>query len=198
MTTLTLVRHGQTDWNLHRRIQGTTDIPLNATGEEQARAAVALLSGSRPDAIYASPLVRARRTAQIIAAELSLDEPGLSADMRERSFGEAEGIDVADYLARYGGWHAPVPGAETLAQVAERALGALDEIARETRRRSSPRAESVVVVTHGGVIRALIDRVSGGTLPLENDPILNGSAHRFRWAPGLLQIVTSEARSTAH
>ena len=189
MTLLTLVRHGQTDWNLSRRIQGSTDIPLNETGRADAHTAAGRLAGGIHHAIYASPLVRARETAEIIAAELGLDAPVLVPDLREREFGEGEGMLVADYLERYGDWEAPVPGAETLDGVAERALHALDAIARDARRRSAPVAESILVVAHGGVIRALIAHASGGTLPRVGDVIANGSAHRFEVSPGSLRLL---------
>ena len=189
MTLLTLVRHGQTDWNLARRIQGTTDIPLNDTGRADARAAAALLADGTHHTIYASPLVRAHETAQIIAADLGLDAPLLVPDMREREFGEGEGMLVADYLQTYGDWLADVPGTETLAQVCDRAMSALLRIARDARRRSAPLAESVIVVTHGGVIRSLIDHVSGGTLPREGELLRNGSVHRFEASPGSLRLL---------
>ncbi|OAN40885.1 histidine phosphatase family protein [Microbacterium sp. H83] len=189
MTLLTLVRHGQTDWNLARRIQGSTDIPLNDEGRADARTAAGRLAGSVHHAIYASPLLRARETAEIISAELGLEPPVLVPDLREREFGEGEGLLVSDYIGRYGDWSAPVPGAETLEGVAERALSALDEIARDSRRRSTPAAESVIVVAHGGVIRALIDHVSGGTLPRIGQVIANGSAHRFEASPGSLRLL---------
>lgn len=189
MTLLTLVRHGQTDWNLARRIQGSTDIPLNETGRNDARTAAAHLAGTTHHAIYTSPLLRARETAEIISAELGLGAPVLVPDIREREFGEGEGMLVSEYMATYGDWQSPVPGAETLDDVAERSLRALDAIARDSRRRSTPVAESVVVVAHGGVIRALIDHVSGGTLPRVGDQIVNGSAHRFEASPGMLRLL---------
>ncbi|WP_312167518.1 histidine phosphatase family protein [Microbacterium sp.] len=189
MTLLTLVRHGQTDWNLDRRIQGSTDIPLNATGRADAMSAATHLAASAHHTIYSSPLLRARETAEIISTELGLGAPILVPDLREREFGEGEGMLVSEYMEAYGGWHASVPGAETLDDVAERALRALDAIARDSRRRSTPVAESVVVVAHGGVIRALIDHVSGGTLPRVGDQIVNGSAHRFEAAPGMLRLL---------
>lgn len=189
MTLITLVRHGQTDWNLARRIQGSTDIPLNEKGREDARAAAVHLAGSVHHAIYASPLLRARETAEIISAALGLEAPVLVPDLREREFGEGEGLLVSEYIGRYGDWTAPVPGAETLEGVAERALDALHAIALDSRRRSTPAAESVVVVAHGGVIRALIDHASGGTLPRVGEVIANGSAHRFEASPGSLRLL---------
>jgi probable phosphoglycerate mutase len=179
VTLITLVRHGQTDWNLARRIQGNTDIPLNDTGRADALAAAEVLATESFDAVYASPLVRAQETAQIIATRLGLAAPVATRGLRERSFGEAEGIDVADYIARYGGWHSEVPGAESLEQVRDRALDSLDRIVRASRRRSTPNQESLIVVNHGGVIRALLMHASGGTLPREGDQLRNGSVHRF-------------------
>ena len=193
MTLLTLVRHGQTDWNLAKRIQGSTDIPLNDTGRADARWAAEQLAGSTHHTIYASPLVRARETAEIIAEHLSLEAPTLVRDLREREFGDGEGMLVADYLAQYGDWLAEVPGAESLAEVAARSLRALDQIALDARRRSAPLAESVVVVAHGGVIRALIDHVSGGTLPRIGDVIRNGSVTRFEASPGSLRLLEETA-----
>jgi len=193
MTLITLVRHGQTDWNLARRIQGSTDIPLNETGRADARSAAALLADGTHDAIYASPLTRAHETARIIAAELGLAEPALAPDMREREFGDGEGLLVDEYLERFGDWHAAVPGAETLDAVCLRALGALDVIARDARRRSAPVAESVVVVTHGGVIRSLLNHVSSGTLPREGELLRNGSVHRFEAAPDTLRLLEAVA-----
>ena len=189
MTLITLVRHGQTDWNLARRIQGSTDIPLNETGRADARTAAAALAGVTHHAIYSSPLLRASETAEIISAELGLGAPVVVPDVREREFGEGEGMLVSEYMATYGGWRAAVPGAETLEDVAERSLRALDAVARDSRRRSTPLAESVVVVAHGGVIRALIDHVSGGTLPRPGDQIANGSAHRFEISQGTLRLL---------
>lgn len=189
MTLLTLVRHGQTDWNRARRIQGSTDIPLNERGEADALAAAELLAGGSHHAIYASPLIRAQQTAGIIAAQLELEGPELTRDMREREFGEGEGILVEEYIRRYGDWHSEVPGAESLDQVRVRALRALDRIARDSRRRSAPAAESVIVVTHGGVIRSLLMHVSGGTLPREGEVLRNGSVHRFEASPGVLRLL---------
>lgn len=189
MTLITLVRHGQTDWNLERRIQGTTDIPLNETGRADAHTAADILAATGHHAVYASPLVRAHETARIIAERLGLDAPSITHDMREREFGEGEGMLVAEYLERFGDWRSSPPGAESLETVRDRALDALDAIARQSRRRSAPAAESVIVVTHGGVIRSLLGHTSSGTLPREGEMLRNGSVHRFEASPGGLRLL---------
>jgi len=189
VTHLTLIRHGQTDWNLARRIQGSTDIPLNATGREDAVQAAERLASGTHHAVYTSPLLRAKETAEIIADRLGLEIAGVVPDIREREFGDGEGMLVEDYIGTYGDWHAEVPGSESLQAVGERAITALHAIAREARQRSAPQAESVLVVAHGGVIRAVIDHVSGGTLPREGEMLRNGSAHRFVATPGYLRLL---------
>lgn len=91
MPLITLVRHGQTDWNLDRRIQGSTDIPLNDTGRADALAAAELLGTATHHAIYASPLIRAHETARIIAARLGLTAPALAPACASASSATARG-----------------------------------------------------------------------------------------------------------
>ncbi len=192
MTLITLVRHGQTDWNLEGRIQGSTDIALNDTGRAQARAAAGL-AGTRFDHVYASPLARARETAEIIAHELGLPVPLSTVGMREREFGEAEGLLWEQYRERFGTRRDDVPGAETVRTLTDRALASLARIDIAARRRSAPRVESVLVCTHGGVIRALLEHVSGGTLPASGERLDNGSVHRFAMDGGGLRLIDAAA-----
>ncbi|CAN7271513.1 histidine phosphatase family protein [Microbacterium sp. LjRoot45] len=184
MTTLTLVRHGETDWNLQRRIQGSTDIPLNDTGRRQARDAAevlrARLAGDGPLVVAASDLSRARETAGIIAAALGAAEPRTYPELRERNYGDAEGVDIAEFRERWGDWdHAVVPRAEAWADVRVRALSGLRAAIRDARRTSFPIAPSLVVVSHGALIREVIRHASGGDFPLAGERLANGSAHTF-------------------
>lgn len=184
MTILTLIRHGQTDWNRDQRIQGTTDIPLNDVGRSQARDAAATLHAhldpQHPVVVVASDLMRARETAQIIAGELDLEPPRLYAALRERAYGEAEGLQTAEFFRRWGDWHtADVPGAETRAALRTRALGALRAVVRDVRRETAPAPASVVVVSHGAFIREVIGHATGGELPLAGERVVNGSGYRM-------------------
>lgn len=194
MTALTLIRHGETDWNRARRIQGSTDIPLNDTGREQARAAAAALrarGSDLPVTVVSSDLSRARETAEIIAAELGVAGPRLYPGLRERSYGEAEGVDAAEYLRRWGDWHtAEIPGAEPWPELRRRALAALGRAVRDHREQTAPGAASLVVVTHGALIREVIRHASGGELPPAGERLANGSAHDLLFERDRLRLVT--------
>ena len=90
VTTICLVRHGETDWNLHRRYQGWEDIPLNETGRGQAQVVALAIAGEEWDAIVASPLSRAYATAQAIAtASRTLDANAIATDLTCASVGTA-------------------------------------------------------------------------------------------------------------
>lgn len=179
MTVFALVRHGETDWNRERRIQGSTDIPLNDTGRDQARATGALLASRRWTALVASPLSRASETARLIGAEVGLGEPELEPRIAERDYGQAEGLTGPEIDAMFPDG-ADVPGREPREAVAERAVAALHDLA------ARHPGEAVIVVAHGGVIRSVLETVAPGR---HREPITNGSVHSFRHADGALELV---------
>jgi probable phosphoglycerate mutase len=179
MTVFALVRHGETDWNRERRIQGSTDIPLNDTGREQARATGELLASRRWTALIASPLSRAAETARLIGAAVGLGEPELEPRLAERDYGEAEGLTGPEIDARYPDG-TDVPGREPREAVAERAVAALHDLA------ARHPGEAVIVVAHGGVIRSVLETVAPGR---HREAITNGSVHSFRHADGSLELV---------
>lgn len=178
MTAFALVRHGETDWNRARRIQGSTDIPLNDTGRAQAAAAGELLQGRQWSRIVASPLSRAAETAAIIASAVGMPAPELDGAFVERNYGEAEGFTGAELDERFPDG-AEVPGRETREAVAERVVEALHRLAAE-----HP-GESIIVVAHGGVIRSVLETVAPGR---HREPITNGSVHSFLHADGDLTL----------
>lgn len=170
MTELYLVRHGETDWNRQRRIQGLTDIPLNDNGRRQARTTGELLARRTWDGVYASPLGRAAETASIIAGQLGLPEPGLIPELVERNYGEAEGMDFTQIENVFPSRH-DVPGQEAREDVVARVVPALQRLAAE-----HP-GEKLVVVSHGGAIRAVLTEVEPSA---SHGMITNGSIHSFR------------------
>jgi uncharacterized phosphatase len=172
MSLLYLVRHGETDWNRARRIQGATDIPLNDLGRRQAAEAGDLLARRRVDRVVASPLSRAAETGSIIAARLGLPEPELVAAVAERRYGDAEGLTGTEVERRFPAG-TPVPGREGRRELLARVLPALVEIGR------SVDDGLVVVATHGAVIRAVVTHVAGDDALHLGVPIRNGSIHSF-------------------
>ncbi len=176
---LYLVRHGETDWNLARRIQGSTDIALNATGRAQAAATGQLLARRNWDAIYSSPLSRAYDTAHIIAEHVDLGEPIAVDALVERNYGAAEGLADPELGRRFPP-DAEVPGRESREEVIARVLPALLALAE-----SHP-DQAIVVVSHGGVIRCILSAVDpNGT----HGMIANGSVHSFRHDNGSFELI---------
>ncbi|MBP2435827.1 histidine phosphatase family protein [Microbacterium amylolyticum] len=181
MTVIALLRHGQTEWNRARRVQGRSDIPLNETGRAQAAAAAEALRGGEYTRITASPLLRAKETAEIIGQSLGLGEPALFDGLMERCYGEAEGMDVSTYWETYAGGKV-VPGAETDDEVLARAVQTLIDIAA-----GGPEDEHVIAVAHGGLIRRVLEHASDGRYPLPNERIENGSQQ-------IIEVTGSEFR----
>ena len=179
MTLLYLVRHGETDWNRAHRIQGSTDIPLNGTGRQQAATTGVLLARRQWDGIYASPLSRALETANIIAEEARLGAPQIIDELVERNYGTAEGMTGSEIDRRFPPG-TEVPGRETREEVAARVLPALLRLAAE-----HPE-QSLIVVSHGGVIRSILATVDPAS---SREQIRNGSIHSFRHDDGELSLI---------
>ena len=176
---LYLVRHGETEWNRQQRIQGSTDIPLNDTGRAQALASAALLASAEPHAVFASPLLRAFETGEIIARTLGLPVPVPVPKLVERHYGEAEGLNYRQIEKRFPD-RSLVPGQEHKQQLSTRSMRALLAIAR------SSDGEAVVIVAHGGVIRAILAELHPSG---PHGPIANGSIHTLGFDSDLLSLV---------
>lgn len=159
MKRLILVRHGETTWNLERRLQGASDVPLTVEGRAQAIRLARHLAHEQFAAAYSSDLQRAWYTAQMIAAE----QPGLTLiaepRLREPSKGIWEGKTWREIAASYPEQvaayqsdreNAP-PGAETLSSIVARVSALLDDL-----RRAHSGDESVLLVAHGQTLRVLI------------------------------------------
>jgi broad specificity phosphatase PhoE len=153
VTTLLLVRHGETDWNADGLLQGHTDRPLSDFGRRQARQLAEELEGEPFDAIYASDLARARETAEIAGERLGLPIV-LDPDLREKDWGSWEGLTAVerDRVEFVG---------ESTEAHQERILCALRRIAER-----HPGDGSVLVVTHGGSMRRVQAAALGMALPV--------------------------------
>lgn len=165
-TTIGLLRHGQTDWNIDFRLQGTSDIPLNETGIEQAKSASAALSEDW-DVLVSSPLGRAVKTAEIVAEAHSFGELCIEPLLLERSFGEAEGLGYAEWREKYP--DSVVPGGETIAELEARCHQLLEKLVSEFSGRR------VLTVSHGALIRKLLNIVSAGEFPRDGERLGNAS-----------------------
>jgi broad specificity phosphatase PhoE len=160
VTTLLLVRHGETDWNRDGRWQGHSDTHLNDVGREQAVRVAGELDGV--DVVYASDLARARETAEIVAARLGLSVR-VDERLRERSFGAWEGKTAPEIEAEFRDAHArwlagKGPGAEdaeAFGDFAARVQGFLADVL------AAHPDETVLVVAHGGSIRVIHAVASG-------------------------------------
>ena len=169
---LLLARHGRTAWNFERRFQGRTDVPLDEVGRAQAFELAHTLRG-RFEAVLASDLSRASETAQIIADALDLPLLGLDPDLRERAYGEFEGLTGAECEARYPElWRATrgdrnfmPPGGEPIAEVVARMERGLARCIERVR----VRYQAALVVGHGSALRIFLEHVSGGPV----DPFAN-------------------------
>ena len=157
MVRLVLWRHGQTVFNVERRFQGQTDIPLNAVGRQQAERAARHLAALAPVALYSSDLIRATATAEPLARLTGLTVQ-LDKDLRERNGGLWEGkTDTeirAEYPEAYARW--VPPDGESATAVADRASGSLERIAD-----SLPGDSLAVVIGHGANLGMGMARLLG-------------------------------------
>ncbi len=157
-----MTRHGETDWNIAQILQGWIDVPLNDTGRQQARELAQDLADSGFSVIVSSPLRRALETAEIIAEVWQLPPPVLHEGLKERYFGEVQGMPKSELSVSHPGLHQEIqrrnPAAafddgESLDHFADRVLGALFDIGH-----SYPGAR-VLAMTHGWVMDVITRHV---------------------------------------
>lgn len=161
-TELYFVRHGQTEWNRQRRLQGIMDSPLTREGLQQAGKVAGRLSGIHFDAIYSSDLGRAMETASIITSQLNSTPIVPDTRLRERNFGIFHGFNWEEIITRFpeegrkekeAQTDYVIPGGESRQQMLGRVVAFLDDISR-----LHPKGR-VLAVSHGGVLSLLIRHV---------------------------------------
>lgn len=191
MIELIVVRHGETDWNRIRRLQGHTDIALNATGREQAERLRDALAGERIAAIHASDLSRALETARPIAERLALPVRA-DALLRERHYGILEGKTFAEIVERDPAEAEQLrlrtadhtmPGGESQHTFFHRVVDAVSAIARAEA--AAGHGGTLLIVTHGGVLDMLHRSATSLALDAERScPIPNAVVNRLGFDDG--------------
>lgn len=186
-THIVLIRHGETDWNVVRRLQGHTDIPLNATGQQQAQQAAIALADTPLAALYSSDLLRAQATADAIAAPHGLAVQLVPA-LRERHYGVFEGLCsdaiAAQHPAAFAAWQTRdamyvIPGGESLSDLYRRVCAAFSQIV------AHHAGQTIGLVAHGGVLDCLYRLVNELPLGSPRDfPLRNAS---LNWVVHMLE-----------
>lgn len=182
-TRICFIRHGETDWNVEKRIQGQIDTPLNDTGHRQALA-MAFNAAHHPfSAIYSSDLIRARDTANMLAEKCGLDIIKLP-QLRERHFGIFQGLTAKEgaiqFPAAYALYQARDPdyafeSGESMHKLAERVATAIKLMTLHHQ------GETVAAVTHGGLLDILYRKATGRPLHTPRDfDIPNCALNWFR------------------
>jgi len=176
---MVLIRHGRTAWNLEGRVQGQSDVGLDTVGRQEAMAMGKYLATTTSyAAIYSSDLKRSIETADVIASAVSVQivaEPRL----REIDAGQWEGMLFREVAPNERAALAAAPSeyrfpqGETWTELQDRTADAIGEIARRHV------GASVLVVTHGGPIRAVLSSWGSGTA--QDEPVPNGSITEIRW-----------------
>jgi len=171
-----LVRHGETDWNRAGRLQGREDIPLNHTGLRQAEAAACYLAKEPWAAMIASPLLRAKQTAQIIADALGSGAVTTNVRFIERDYGKASGLIEEQRARRFP--NGRYEGMEPWDALYKRVWDGLRLVTEQYR------DQNVIIVSHGGVINALLAALSNHVIGSGKNRLQNGCVNMLRYENG--------------
>lgn len=161
MTNVYLVRHGESEWNIHNKVQGKTDIELSKKGIKQAELLAERLEKENIEHIYTSDLKRAKKTAELIQRRIGIDPVEMEI-YREIGLGPWEGLTIAEIKENYNEHYRIyreepasfiLPGAETILEVADRVCrGILDIVSRH-------KNSNILVVSHGVAIKSAVIKI---------------------------------------
>ncbi|AZU61725.1 histidine phosphatase family protein [Neobacillus mesonae] len=179
MTTICIVRHGETDWNAAGRLQGSTDIPLNAKGVQQAKESGRFLQNSHWDVIITSPLSRARRTAEIINENLNIPLVVME-EFKEKYFGDVEGMTFEERRVAFP--DRQYPNQEEDSAFSNRLMAGLEKI------NQTYKDQKVLLVAHGAVISAILAKLSNGGLGDGMTKIENACINEIQFCDSCWQI----------
>ncbi|GGP12947.1 histidine phosphatase family protein [Oceanobacillus neutriphilus] len=181
LTEICMIRHGETNWNKEKRIQGKTDIPLNETGKLQAGVCCTAAKQFEPTVLITSPLARAKVTAEIINQDLQLPLHEMKAFV-ERTYGDAEGMTIED-RNRYFPDRDHIPNVESFDHLKARGMKGLEEVCE-----NYP-DERVLIVSHGALINSLLSVISKGELGTGITFLQNTSVTKFSCENGEWRVI---------
>lgn len=198
---LYLIRHGQTDWNVAGRIQGSTDIPLNETGRRQAQCLAKGMEGRPVTKVFTSRLMRAYETGQAIGKSQKVPVEKIDG-LEEVAYGDWEGLTMEEIAGKYPKeleqWYlSPVevapPGGETQTQVYERCKKAMETILAQAE-------GDVAIVSHGATVVFLLEYLLRDTGRTEEDDIIvgNASISTIEYDPGTGKFALTQLNDRSH
>ncbi|MBD3859872.1 histidine phosphatase family protein [Bacillus sp. 28A-2] len=179
MTTICLVRHGETDWNAAKRIQGRTDIPLNDTGKWQAEQTGLYLKDVHWDVVISSPLSRAKETAHLILKHVHAPLVIMD-DFIERDYGDAEGMSFEERQKLFP--DKQYPNMEPLETMQDRMLKGIEKV------RAAYPDQHVLIVAHGAAIHALLTTLADEQMDLQNTRLVNACLNYVEWKDGKWKV----------
>ncbi len=175
MTAICLVRHGETDWNAAKRIQGRTDIPLNDTGKWQAEQTGLYLKDAHWDVVISSPLSRAKETAHLILQHVHAPLVIMD-DFIERDFGDAEGMSFEERQKLFP--NKQYPNMEPLSALQDRMLEGIEKV------RATYPDQRVLIVAHGAAIHALLTSLADEHMGIKDTRLENACLNYVEWTDG--------------
>lgn len=179
MTTICLVRHGETDWNAPKRIQGRTDIPLNDTGKWQAEQTGLYLKDVHWDVVISSPLTRAKETAHLILNHVHAPLVIMD-DFIERDYGDAEGMSFEERQKLFP--DKQYPNMEPIETIQNRMLEGIEKV------RAAYPDQHVLIVAHGVAIHALLTTLADEHMGLQNTRLVNACLNYVEWSDGKWKV----------
>jgi broad specificity phosphatase PhoE len=189
MLEVIFIRHGETNWNLGRRVMGDRPIPLNDTGRKQMSQLSNYFKNVDIDAIYTSPVVRAAESAKILANDR--DIPVIDAyELAEINYGEWVGMtfDEVRHRPEFSDYHlcpskAQVPGGESMLEVLERIGGFVERVRKEDE------GKRIIAVSHADVIKVVLSKYLLLPLDMMHRMRIDNGSHSIVWFYGPLERV---------
>lgn len=177
---LFLIRHGETDWNKQGRFQGREDIPLNETGIKQALNCGQALKGEHYAAVITSPLMRAKKTAEVIAEVVGTEKVIVEEDLIERDFNKISGMTPQERKAFLASGQ--VDNKEPFEVICKRMQRGIMKYARMFY------DENIILVSHGASIRAILDQYTGGKITSKRIILKNTCISILKYNNGVMKL----------